>query len=97
MLHGRTKEIIPCPYKWTPDWTPNSEFILLWAIEEALRLDREMSNEMLAHFQSEEFGQDDSIPEEEKQELMHAWSQISKDSQEYSTQVREKMSRISEG
>ena len=39
LLHGRSKAVVRCPYQWTEDWAPNAEFVLLWAIEEALNLD----------------------------------------------------------
>ena len=50
LFHGRSRTIIPCPYKWTEDWSPNAEFVLLWSIEEALKLDIAMSNEMIEQF-----------------------------------------------
>ena len=55
LFHGRGKTVLPCPYQWTEDWAPNAEFILLWAIEEALTLDIEMSNLMFEQFETEEF------------------------------------------
>ena len=58
LFHGRSKAIIPCPYQWTEDWSPNAEFVLLWAIEEALKLDIAMSNEMIELFKSEESQQE---------------------------------------